>query len=37
MAYAALVIALMAVSPAGLIGLVERLVKPRSRAVASDQ
>jgi branched-chain amino acid transport system permease protein len=37
MAYAVLVIVLMAVSPAGLIGLVERLVKPRSRAVASER
>jgi branched-chain amino acid transport system permease protein len=37
MAYAVLVIALMVVCPAGLIGLVERVVKPRSRAVASDR
>ena len=37
MAYAVLVIALMVVCPAGLLGLVERLLKPRSRAVASDR
>jgi branched-chain amino acid transport system permease protein len=37
MAYAVLVIALMVVCPAGLIGLLERVVKPRSRAVASDR
>ncbi len=37
MAYAALVIALMVVCPAGLLGLVERMAKPRSRAVARDR
>jgi branched-chain amino acid transport system permease protein len=37
MAYAVLVIALMVVCPAGLLGLVERLLKPRSRAAASDR
>jgi len=37
MAYAVLVIALMVVCPAGLLGLVERVTKPRSRAVASDR
>jgi len=37
MAYAVLVIALMVVCPAGLLGLVERLLKPRARTVASDR
>jgi len=37
MAYAVLVIALMVVCPAGLLGLVERVLKPRSKAVASDR
>jgi branched-chain amino acid transport system permease protein len=37
MAYAVLVIALMVVCPAGLLGLVERITKPRSSAVASDR
>ena len=37
MAYAVLVIALMVVCPAGLLGLVERITKPRSGAVASDR
>jgi branched-chain amino acid transport system permease protein len=37
MAYAVLVIALMVVCPAGLLGLVERLTKPRAKAVASDR
>jgi len=37
MAYAVLVIALMVVCPAGLLGLVERLLKPRAKAVASDR
>jgi hypothetical protein len=32
-----MVIALMVVCPSGLLGLVERLTKPRSRAVASDR
>jgi len=32
-----LVIALMVVCPAGLLGLVERVLKPRSKAVASDR
>jgi branched-chain amino acid transport system permease protein len=34
MAYAVLVIALMAISPTGLLGLVERFTKPKSSAVA---
>jgi branched-chain amino acid transport system permease protein len=37
MAYALLVIVLMVICPAGLIGLIERLVRPRSKAVASDR
>jgi branched-chain amino acid transport system permease protein len=37
MAYAVLVIALMVICPAGLLGLAERLLKPRPRAVASDR
>jgi branched-chain amino acid transport system permease protein len=37
MAYAVLVIVLMVFCPAGLLGLGERLVKPRSRAVARDR
>jgi len=37
MAYAVLVIVLMVVCPAGLLGLVERLLKPRAKAVASDR
>ena len=37
MAYAVMVIALMVVCPAGLLGLVERLLKPRARTVASDR
>ena len=37
MAYAVLVIRLMVFCPAGLLGLAERLTKPRSRVVASDR
>jgi branched-chain amino acid transport system permease protein len=37
MAYAVLVIVLMVICPAGLLGLVERLLKPRAKAVASDR
>jgi branched-chain amino acid transport system permease protein len=37
MAYAVLVIVLMVFCPAGLLGLVERAVKPRSRAVARNR
>lgn len=37
MGYAVLVIGLMIFCPAGLLGLVERLTKPRSSAVAGDR
>jgi len=37
MAYAALVIVLMIISPAGLLGLVARVAKPRRRPIASDR
>ncbi len=37
MAYAVLVIVLMVICPAGLIGLVERLAKPRVKTVASGR
>jgi branched-chain amino acid transport system permease protein len=37
MAYAVLVIVLMVFSPAGLLGLVERVVKPRGKTVARDR
>jgi branched-chain amino acid transport system permease protein len=37
MAYAVLVIGLMIICPAGLLGLYERLVKPRGKTVASDR
>ena len=37
MAYAIMVIVLMVFCPAGLLGLAERLLKPRSKAVASDR
>ncbi len=37
MAYALVVIVLMVICPAGLIGLIERLVRQRSKTVASDR
>jgi branched-chain amino acid transport system permease protein len=37
MAYAVLVIALMVFCPSGLLGLVERVVKPRGKTVARDR
>lgn len=37
MAYAVLVVVLMVICPAGLLGLVERLTKPRAAPVASDR
>lgn len=37
MVYAALVIGLMIICPAGLLGLVERMVKPRLKPVARDR
>jgi branched-chain amino acid transport system permease protein len=37
MAYAVLVVVLMVICPAGLLGLAERLLRPRSKAVASDR
>jgi len=37
MGYAVLVIVLMVFCPAGLLGLLERLMKPRSKAIARDR